>query len=90
MKTVEASTDTVSKKTGRVWIWVQEATPTLEQTLVVIKLTVVHELVDATILQTSDAEQVTQEANQKYPKYLWQAVPCRRTGEFVVQGNLRR
>ena len=89
MKTVEARTDTVSKNTGPVWIWVEEAIPTLEETLVAIKLTVVYELIDATILQTSDAEQVTQKANQKYPKYLWQAVPCRSTGEFVVQGNLR-
>jgi len=89
MKTAKASTDTVSEKTGRVWIWVEEAIPTLEETIVDIKLTLVYELIDATILQTSDAEQVTQKANQKYPKYLWRTVPCERTGEFVVQGNLR-
>jgi hypothetical protein len=80
MKTAEAST---------AWIWVEEAIPTLEETLVEIKLTLVYELLDATILQTSAAEQVTQKANQKYPNYLWQAVPCQRTGEFVVQGDLR-
>ena len=90
MTTAAASTDIVSQKPGRVWIWVdEEAIPTLEQAVVEIELTLVNELIDATTLQTSDAEQVTQKANQKYPKYLWRAVPAGRAGESVVQGDLR-
>jgi len=89
MESAKGSTGTSSEKAGQVWIWVQEAIPTLEETIVVIKLKVVDELIDATILQTRDAEQVTQKANQEYSKYLWQPVPARGAGEFVVQGKLR-
>jgi len=90
MKTAEASTDNTCEKTGRVWIWVEEAIPTfVEKTLKDIKLTVVNELIDATILQSTGAELVTRKASQQYSKYLWQAVPGKRTGEFVVQGDLR-
>ena len=90
MTTAAASTDTVCEKPGRAWIWVEDdASPTLDEAVVRTKLTLVNELIDASTLQTSDAEQVTQKANQKYPKYLWRAVPARRTGEFVVQGDLR-
>ena len=67
MTTAAASTDTVSEKPGRVGIWVEEeAIPTLEEALVDIKLALVNELIDATTLQTFDAKQVTQKANQKY------------------------
>jgi hypothetical protein len=67
---------------SEVWIWVETevASP---------KLTVVEELVDATVLQTSDAEQVSRKANQEYSKCLWQPVPCKCAGEFVVPGELR-
>ena len=89
METAEGSRGTSSEKTGQVWIWVQEAIPRLEETIVVIKLKVVDELIDATILQPSDAEQVTRKANQEYSEYLGQPVPARGVGEFVVQGKLR-
>ena len=89
MKTARASSDSYSEKTGRAWIWVKEDTPILEETIVEIKLTVVNELIDATILQTTDAELVTRKANEEYSKYLWRPVPCERTGEFVVQGELQ-
>jgi len=88
METAKAST--FLEKNGRVWIWVEEAIPTLEETIADVKLTLVNELIDATILSTSDAEQVTRKANQQYSKYLWRAEPCERTGEFVVQGELPR
>ena len=65
-----------------VWIWVEtEIAPS--------KLTVAEELVDATVLQTADAEQVSRKANQEYSKYLWQPVPAGDPGEFVVRGQLR-
>ena len=89
MATAKAGMDSSREKNQRVWIWVEEAIPTLEETIVDIKLTVVNELIDATLLRTSDAEQVIRKANQQYSKYLWQAVPGERTGEFVVQGDLR-
>jgi hypothetical protein len=67
---------------SEVWIWVEtEVTPS--------KLVVVEELIDATILHTADAEQITGKANQEYSTYLWQPVPCRGPGEFVVRGQLR-
>jgi len=89
MKTAKGSTGAFSERTGRVWIWVQEAIPTLQETIAVIKLKVVDELIDATILRMGDAEQVTRRANQEYSKYRWRPVPARATGEFVVQGELR-
>jgi len=89
MVIAKAGSDTPSENRGRVWIWVQEAIPTLEETIAVIRLKVVDELIDATILQTNDAEQVTRKANQEYSNYLWRPVPARGTGEFVVQGELR-
>lgn len=95
MKAAKASTDSSCEKTGRVWIWVKKEIPNLKEipilkeAIVDIKLVVVDELIDATILRTSDAEQVTQRANQQHSKYLWRAVPAKRTGKFVVQGDLR-
>jgi hypothetical protein len=89
MKTARPNSDSYSEETGRVWIWVKEDTPILEETIVQIKLTVVNELIDATILQTTDADLVIRKANEEYSTYLWRSVPCERTGEFVVQGELR-
>ena len=89
MKTAKASAGSVSETSGRVWIWVEEAIPTLQETIRCTKLKVVDELIDATVLRTSDAEQVTRKANQEYSKYLWRAVPAERGGECVVQGDLR-
>ena len=65
-----------------VWIWVQEP---IESS----KLRIVNELIDATELSPRDAEQITGKANQEYSTYLWQPVPCRGPGEFVVRGQLR-
>ena len=56
MATAKTITDNSCEKTGRVWIWVAEAIPTfVEGTLFDMKLTVVNELIDATVLQPSGA-----------------------------------
>jgi len=68
---------------------VEEAIPTLEETIVAIKMKVVDELICATTLNANTAKQVTHKANQEYSKYRWRAVPTRDTGEFVVEGEAR-
>jgi hypothetical protein len=78
----KAARGRASETKGRVWIWVEES-------ITSSKLTVVDELIDATILQRADAEQITRKANQEYSKYLWQPVPATRTDEFVVRGESR-
>jgi len=78
-----------AKSSGQVWIWLEESIPSLEESIVALKLTVVDELIDASILNTAEAEQVIRRANQEYSKYLWQPVPTRDSGKFVVKGELR-
>jgi len=65
-----------------VWIWVENPVGSSE-------LKLVDELIDATELPTADAVQISQKANQLRSDYLWQMVPCRKSGTFVVKGNLR-
>ena len=65
-----------------VWIWV-------EKPVTSSKLTVVDELIDATVLNTADAVKISRKANQEHAKYLWRLVPIRKSGTFVVQGNPR-
>jgi hypothetical protein len=65
-----------------VWIWVQEP---IESS----KLRIVEELIDATELNPRDAKQITRKANAKHAKYLWQSVPIRTPGMFVVRGQPR-
>ncbi|HXJ88414.1 MAG TPA: hypothetical protein VMS18_16445 [Candidatus Binatia bacterium] len=67
---------------GEVWIWVMRP-------IASSKLTIVDELIDATILKAADAEQITRKANAKYRSYLWQPVPIRKQGRFVVRGERR-
>jgi len=67
---------------GNVWIWV-------EKPIASSKLTIVDELIDATVLKRADADQITNKANEKYPKYLWHRVAVRSRGEFVVLGERR-
>ena len=77
---------------SEVWIWVETEEGTQAGGVLSItpsKLVVVEELVDATILQTADAELITGKANQEYSNYLWQPVLARDPGEFVVRGQLR-
>jgi hypothetical protein len=81
--------ETASENSQQVWIWVEESIPSLEESIVAIKLTLVNELIDASILDTTGAEQVTRKATQEYSKYLWRPVPTRDSGKFVVQGELR-
>jgi hypothetical protein len=65
-----------------VWIWVQEPIDSS-------KLRIVDELIDATELNPRDDEQITRKANAKHAKYLWQSVPIRTPGMFVVRGQPR-
>jgi hypothetical protein len=65
-----------------VWIWV-------EKPIASSKLTIVDELIDATVLKTGDAEHITRKANEEYTKYLWHRVPVRSRGKFVVRGERR-
>lgn len=69
-------------KPSEVWIWVKGP---IESS----KLRVVDELIDATELNPRDAEQITHKANAKHAKYLWQSVPIRTPGMFVVRGQPR-
>jgi len=76
-----------------VWIWVETEVPTTileaRPDITSFKLRVVDEEIDASTLQTEDAQKISRKANQEYSKYLWQAVPARNAGEFVVRGELR-
>ena len=75
-----------------VWIWVETEAPTSIQAdpdITSFPILVVDEAVDASTLQQEDAEKITRKANQEYSKYLWQPMPCRHAGEFVVRGELR-
>jgi hypothetical protein len=65
-----------------VWIWV-------EKPIASSKLTIVDELIDATVLKKADAEQITQKATEEYPKYRWHRVAARNRGKFVVRGERR-
>lgn len=65
----------------RAWIWVEKADSP--------KLMVVDELIDATLLKSSDAELVCRRANEKFGSYRWNPVPARVAGQFVVQGEQR-
>jgi hypothetical protein len=67
---------------GSVWIWV-------EKPIATSKLTIVDELIDATVLKAGDADHITLKANDKYPKYLWHRVAVRSRGKFVVRGERR-
>jgi hypothetical protein len=67
---------------GGVWIWV-------EKPIASSKLTIVDELIDATVLKTADAEQIAHKANEEYPKYRWHRVAARSRGKFVVGGERR-
>lgn len=67
---------------GEVWIWVRK-------TLTSSKLMIVDDLVDATVLETSAAEQISRKAKAKYRNYLWQTVPVREQGKVVVRGERR-
>ena len=67
---------------GEVWIWVKK--PVASSTL-----TIVDELIDATVLRTADAEQICRKANAKYGNFLWQPVPTRQEGKVVVRGERR-
>jgi hypothetical protein len=89
METARASIGSTSKISGQVWIWVEESIPSLEESIVPLKLIIVNELLDASILDATGAEQVTRKANEEYSKYLWQPVPTRDPGKFVVRGELR-
>jgi hypothetical protein len=86
---METAKNVASESSGQVWIWVKESIPSLQDSIVAIKLTVVNELIDASILNTAEAEQVIRRANQEYSKYRWQPVPARGSDRFVVQGELR-
>ena len=65
-----------------VWIWVEEPVSSS-------KLTVVDELIDATVLDMADAVDISRKANQVHKQYLWLLVPVRKLGTYVVQGNPR-
>jgi hypothetical protein len=67
----------------KVWIWV-------ERPIASSKLTMVDELIDATVLKRADAEQIAQKANEVHPKYQWRRVPVRARGKFVVRGERRK
>jgi hypothetical protein len=67
---------------AKVWVWV-------EKPIASSKLTIVDELIDATVLKRADAEQITQKANEEYPKYLWHRVAVWTRGKFVARGERR-
>lgn len=67
---------------GEVWIWV-------EQPIASSKLTIVDELIDATVLKTEDAQLIARKANEDYNQYLWYPAACRERGAFVVRGERR-
>jgi hypothetical protein len=75
------------------WIWVEVEVPTTilnaHPDITSFKLRVVDEIIDASTLQTEDAEKISRKANQDYSRYLWKLVPARNAGEFVVRGELR-
>jgi hypothetical protein len=68
---------------SEVWIWVREP-------IASSKLTIVDELIDATVLTTADAQQISRKANKKHAKFVWRPVPVRSPrGQFVVRGQPR-